>query len=104
MKINQPITFDPFSKNDTNIIKGLGILMIMFHNFFHLIKPMIGENEFEFSADNFKRFIHFTSSDPFNLFRFASSYLGHYGVQLFIFISSYGLFLGYRNKNIQWLS
>ena len=104
MKTNPFIFHGPFSKNDTNIIKGLGILMIMFHNFFHLIAPETGENEFAFSADNFKRFIHLTSSYPLDFIRFTSSYFGHYGVQLFIFISSYGLYLAYRNKNVRWLN
>ena len=102
--MNPLILRGPFSKSDTNIIKGLGILMIMFHNFFHLIDPGIGENEFAFSADNFKRFVDFTSSDPLNFIRFTFSYFGHYGVQLFIFMSSYGLYLGYRNKNVKWLN
>ena len=104
MKTNPFIFHGQFSKNDTNIIKGLGILMIMFHNFFHLIAPETGENEFAFSADNFKRFIHLTSSYPLDFIRFTSSYFGHYGVQLFIFISSYGLYLAYRNKNVRWLN
>ena len=104
MKISPFIVSKPFSKNDSNIIKGLGILMIMFHNFFHLIPPIIGENEFDFSADRFQNFLHFTNTEPLNFLRFSSSYFGHYGVQLFIFISSYGLYLAYNNKNIGWLN
>jgi peptidoglycan/LPS O-acetylase OafA/YrhL len=90
------------SKNDTNIIKGVGILMIIFHNFFHLIEKATGENEFSFSEDNFRRFIDFSVGTPLDFTRFASSYFGHYGVQLFIFISSYGLYLSYAHKNISW--
>ena len=104
MKAEPFIFHGPLSKNDTNIIKGLGILMIMFHNFFHLIDPQIGENEFAFSADHFKKFIHFTSIYPLDIIRFTFSYFGHYGVQLFIFISSYGLYLAYKNKNVRWLN
>lgn len=78
------------------------MLMIMFHNFLHLIEKGTGENEFSFSADNFKRFIHFTIGNPLDIVRFGSSYFGHYGVQLFIFISSYGLYLAHTNKNISW--
>ena len=101
----RPLIFHgQLSKNDTNIIKGLGILMIMFHNFFHLINPATGENEFAFSVDNFKRYTHFTSNNPLDFIRFTSSYFGHYGVQLFFFVSSYGLYLVYRNKNIRWLN
>jgi len=103
MKTNRLIAHGPLSKNDVNIMKGLGMLMIMFHNFFHFIPVGPGENEFSFSADNFKRFLHFTIAKPSDFIRFTSSYLGHYGVQLFIFVSSYGLYLAYRNKNISWM-
>lgn len=92
------------SKSDSNIIKGLCMLLIMFHNYFHLIIPRTGENEFEFDPDNFQRFIHFITIDPLNIIRFTSSYLGHYGVQLFIFISSYGLYLSYKDRGLSWLS
>lgn len=102
MKTKRLIVHGQLSKNDANIIKGLGMLMIIFHNFFHFIPVGPGENEFSFSTDNFKRFLHFTIANPSDFIRFTSSYFGHYGVQLFIFISSYGLFLAYRNKNISW--
>ena len=92
------------SKNDTNVIKGVGMLMIIFHNFFHLIETATGENEFSFSTDTFRRFIDFSVQSPLDFIRFASSYFGHYGVQLFVFTSSYGLYLGYANKNISWLN
>lgn len=103
MKAKQQSYYGPLSKNDTNIIKGVGMLMIMFHNFLHLIEKGTGENEFSFSADNFKRFIHFTIGNPLDIVRFGSSYFGHYGVQLFIFISSYGLYLSSGKENISWL-
>jgi len=78
--------------------------MIIFHNFLHLIEKGTGENEFSFSKDNFRRFIDFSVESPLDFIRFASSYFGHYGVQLFVFTSSYGLYLGYANKNISWLN
>jgi len=103
MKANQARIHGPLSKNNTNVIKGVGMLMIIFHNFFHLIETATGENEFSFSTDTFRRFIDFSVQSPLDFIRFASSYFGHYGVQLFIFISSYGLYLANTNKNISWL-
>jgi len=103
MEANQARIHGPLSKNDTNVIKGVGMLMIIFHNFFHLIETATGENEFSFSTDTFRRFIDFSVESPLDFIRFASSYFGHYGVQLFIFISSYGLYLANTNKNISWL-
>ena len=103
MEANQARIHGSLSKNDTNVIKGVGMLMIIFHNFFHLIETATGENEFSFSTDTFRRFIDFSVQSPLDFIRFASSYFGHYGVQLFIFISSYGLYLANTNKNISWL-
>jgi len=40
-----------FSKEQTALLKGLGILLIVLHNFFHNLTPVIGENEFSFSAE-----------------------------------------------------
>ena len=92
MEANQARIHGPLSKNDTNIIKGVGMLMIIFHNFLHLIEKGTGENEFSFSKDNFRRFIDFSVESPLDFIRFASSYFGHYGVQLFVFTSSFTKF------------
>lgn len=97
-------TSPQFSKNDTNIIKGLGILMIMFHNYFHIIPPIPGENEFSFSPQSFDRFTYLLFSYPYDFIRYIFSYFGHYGVQLFVFISSYGLYLSYKEKDIRFLA
>ncbi len=35
-------------KQDTFLIKGIAILSILLHNFFHWIAPFTGENEFDF--------------------------------------------------------
>ena len=92
-----------FSKSETNLIKGAGILMIMFHNYFHIIPPITGENEFSFSSRDFDNFISLLVANPFSFIRYIFSYSGHYGVQLFIFFSSYGLYLSYREREIHFL-
>ena len=80
-----------FSKQQTTILKGLGILLIVFHNFFHNLTPVIGENEFSFSANIFWNYYHVLQASPEHVLRVLFSYFGHYGVQVFIFFSSYGL-------------
>ena len=87
------------SKEDTLFLKGVGIFCIIIHNFFHWVKPIIGENEFNFKAEYFANFITNMSQDPFNSFQFISSYLMHYGVQLFIFCSGYGLTVVYGRQS-----
>jgi len=95
------IVFPEISKSKTNWFKGIGILLIVLHNLLHFIKPNTSENEFSFSISNFERLVeYFTFADAYNLF---FSYFGHYGVQLFIFISGYGLFKAYSNKKIDYL-
>ena len=87
-----------FSKDQTAILKGLGILLIVLHNFFHNLTPAIGENEFSFSAETFWNFYHTLRTSPENVLRATFSYFGHYGVQIFIFFSSYGLTRKYYQK------
>ncbi|MBR4584404.1 MAG: acyltransferase [Bacteroidales bacterium] len=80
------------SKTDTSVIKGIGILCIITHNLFHWCGPLTGkENEFWFIWDNIFYFFRAFYEHPADSFNIFFSYLGHYGVQLFIFISGYGL-------------
>lgn len=88
---------------DTNIMKGMSMLMIMFHNYFHQITPKTGENEFHFSAEYFQRLLGFLASEPLDAIRHLFSYFGHYGVQIFIVVSSYGLYISYKDRDIAWL-
>ena len=95
----------PISKTDTHIFKGIGILIIMFHNFLHWVEPNTGENEFEFVASRvvnlLKGIIH-TPSESFNLF---FDFFGPYGLVFFFFLSAYGLTISYHKKeNISYLN
>ena len=92
------IEINHFSKDQTAILKGLGILLIVLHNFFHNLTPVIGENEFTFSAEIFLNFYQTLQASPENVLRALFSYFGHYGVQVFIFFSSYGLTRKYYQK------
>jgi peptidoglycan/LPS O-acetylase OafA/YrhL len=90
-----------FSERDTLLFKSFGILFIMAHNFFHLIKPLPGENEFSFTKEKFASFIQLLGETPEDFIRITMSYLGHYGVQIFIFLSAYGLTRKYFVKGIR---
>lgn len=80
-----------FSKDDSLIIKGLAILAIMLHNFFRWVEPTTGENEFGFAAHTVYKFTEQLAAHPQEFINIVFSYLGHFGVQLFILISGYGL-------------
>jgi len=90
------------SIEDSNIIKGIGILLIAFHNFFHWTLPNAKENEFDFSIHGVQSLIHGIQSQPLESINLLFSFWGHFGVQLFIFISGYGLMKAYQNQKISW--
>ncbi|MGR9085651.1 MAG: acyltransferase family protein [Gammaproteobacteria bacterium] len=77
-------------KIDSDLYRGIAILMIATHNFMHLF-PAPRENEFEFDPDRFFIYLGLLSHEPENGVRTSLSFFGHYGVQIFIFLSAYGL-------------
>ena len=76
-----------FSIEDSSIIKGVGILLIAFHNFFHWVAPSAKENEFSFSANGIHDLFNGIGQQPLESINLIFSFWGHFGVQLFIFIS-----------------
>ena len=87
-----------FSIEQTALLKGFGILLIALHNFFHHLTPTIGENEFAYSYQIFWNFCQTLHTKPAGFLQTIFSYFGHYGVQIFIFFSTYGLTRKYHNK------
>jgi len=91
-----------FTKENTLIYKGIGILLIVFHNFFHWIPPYTGENEWDFDPERISNFYNGILQYPLESINLLFSYFGHYGVQCFIFISGVGLALSMQNKHRSW--
>ena len=79
-----------FSIHDTNVLKGVGILGIAFHNYFHRVPGIVQENEFAFDPARFGLFIE-QVMNPATTVQALFSFLGHYGVGIFITLSCYGL-------------
>jgi len=80
----------PLNKEDTSLYKGIAILMIVTHNFMHLF-PTPKQNEFEFHADRFISLLNLLRYETENSLQFILSFFGHFGVQIFVFLSAYGL-------------
>lgn len=78
------------SRTDVVFYKAIGILLIVTHNFMHWL-PGPKEMEFNFEMGAFLEFGVFILEQPERLIQVLLSYLGHFGVQIFIFISAYGL-------------
>lgn len=68
------------SKGASETIKGIAILAIMAHNFYHHLPPVMGENEFSFDPELFGRYLSALRADPQNVLRYLFSYFGHLGV------------------------
>lgn len=94
------MTITSLNKNDTSVLKGIAILCILAHNFLHWIDPLnCQENEFGFIQENVYHFLHSLCDYPMEFVNILMSYLGHYGVQIFIFISGYGLAHSYLKSS-----
>jgi peptidoglycan/LPS O-acetylase OafA/YrhL len=90
------------TRNDTTALKGVCIALIVLHNYFHSFPGWRIENEFAFSTWKFQYFNEHVTSGFYNAVGLFFSYFGHYGVQMFVFLSAYGLYLSYQNKPIRY--
>lgn len=86
VKAPHPRTTD---HRDSAVLKGLAILAIVLHNFFHFVSPA-RQNEFLFHPGAFQIFLH-EVSQPSHTVQALFSFFGHFGVQVFIFLSAFGL-------------
>ncbi len=96
------MNWKPISLTEGLLYRGLAILMIAAHNFCHHVKELPGENEFGFKASRFRDFIHLWISDPLDGIRNTMHFMGHYGVQVFLFLSAYGLSVKYAKTSPAW--
>lgn len=87
------------SRVECNALRGLAILGIMLHNYCHWLSMAVKENEYTFSARNNARMwyelTHPTEYLPVHLV----SFLGHYGVPVFLFLSGFGLVMKYEKAS-----
>ncbi len=88
----------PLTYGECQALKGLAILGIVLHNFCHYLPHAALENEFSFSQARTLQFFHLLSNvthAPVNVF----SFLGHYGVPIFLFCTGYGLVMKYEQSD-----
>ena len=78
------------SREESAKLKGMAMCIIVLHNFVHLISG-VKENEMSFDAERLKLFFHAVAEQPSGLATWLFSFLGSYGVQIFILLSGYGL-------------
>ncbi|MDE6559302.1 MAG: hypothetical protein K2K29_05405 [Muribaculaceae bacterium] len=79
------------TRRATIIARALAILIIMLHNLVHIFPTIINEAEFNYyPALNVYFFRHLNSGNPLIFYDFLS-FLGWYGVPVFMFLSGFGL-------------
>lgn len=92
-----------YSRNDSLILKGIGILLIILHNFFHTFPEFPPECEFKYIPENVSRFADaMLSCNVRTILLSLFSFLGHYGVSIFVFVSGYGLCKRYEQSPDVW--
>lgn len=91
------------SKNDSLILKGLAIILISLHNLIHRLPNLPIENEFSYQTSGSEVF--FSILFFRNPIEYFISFLGHYGVQIFIFLSAYAFYLRKEEilKSKKWI-
>ena len=85
------------TREDSNSMRGLAIVFIVLHNLIHCIHNS-PENEFTFFKDFTNRFISNLFDGDGSIFMDVMSFLGWYGVPVFLFLSGYGLVRKYETQ------
>ena len=82
-------------RTECSVLRGLAIISIILHNYLHWFPYAIPESEFMYNADSTKAFIHFLAHPDGNWMNQIIAYFGHYGVEVFVFMSGVGLAVKY---------
>lgn len=86
------------SQRDALAMRGVAILFIVVHNLLRWVLPTV-ENEFDFSAARVTTFLDSLSNHPEWAIADVVTFLGWYGVAVFIFLSGYGLVRRYEGES-----
>ena len=84
------------SRTESSALRGIAILGIILHNYCHFLGFAVKENEYKFDPSRPMQFLDKLFSFDSDLFIHFFSFLGHYGVPIFLFISGYGLVKKYE--------
>ena len=84
------------SRSECHALRGLAILGIFLHNYCHWLDPAVKENEYQFFRSNVEGLRHALGCPDTWLPVHLTSFFGHYGVPVFLFLSAYGLTMKYE--------
>lgn len=80
------------------MLKGLGILLIVMHNYAHWLPKCVPENEYTFSVGRIEQLATCLVHGGPHVLLNILSHFGHYGVAIFLFVSGYGLVKKYEQS------
>ena len=89
------------SRTECNAMRGLAIIGIFLHNYCHWLNPVVKENEYQYFQQNVDWMASSICTPDSLLPMHIFSYLGHYGVPVFLFLSAYGLVMKYEKKKAE---
>ena len=85
---------------DTTLLKGIGILLIITHNYMHWLPECVPENEYTFSVERIDQLCAYLAQGGPHVLLNILSHFGHYGVAIFLFLSGYGLVKKYEGSRV----
>ncbi|MEA3273833.1 MAG: acyltransferase [Pseudomonadota bacterium] len=100
----QPYRWKTITLDESVMLRAFAILAIVLHNYLHWIADAPGENEFTYEPERTQALIDGLLNAPLDCIRLLITYFGHYGVQVFFFLSGYGIAVKYRNRKPSWLT
>ena len=87
-------------REESQALRGFAILRFVLHNYCHFLNFAVKENEYIFYGDRPRQFWDMLMSMDSQLFVHVFSFLGHYGVPVFLFVSGFGLVMKYEKDDI----
>ncbi|MDD6783834.1 MAG: acyltransferase [Prevotellaceae bacterium] len=79
------------SRQTVQLLKGIGIMLIIAHNYTHWLPECVDENEYTFSVERINKLVLYLEQGGPHVLLNIMSHFGHYGVAIFLFVSGYGL-------------
>lgn len=86
------------SRTQCDIMRGLAIVFIMLHNYLHLVPDVLRENQFQFNDFLPKVFFDKLFKWSPGIINDYFSFLGWYGIAVFVFLTGYGLVRKYERS------
>lgn len=88
------------SRQTVTMLKGLGILLIVTHNYMHWLPGCVDENEYTFCVGRINKLVEYLGQGGPHAALNLLSHFGHYGVAVFLFLSGYGLTKKYESADL----